>query len=89
MDASPLAMAGLALLVEAGLNRVCQIVLWSSARWRGTEWPVRVVKWQYWFTTPEEKRRTSAWCRRQERGLYAPTLTLGPEGIQAVAMPPE
>jgi len=27
--------------------------------------------------------------RRQERGLYAPTLYLGPEGIQAVAMPPE
>jgi len=50
---------------------------------------VRVVKWQYWFTTPEEKRRTSAWWRRQERGLYAPTLKLGPEGIQAVALPPE
>ena len=50
---------------------------------------IRVVKWQYWFTTPEEKRRTSAWWRRQERGLYAPTLKLGPEGIQAVALPPE
>jgi len=46
------------------------------------------VKWQYWFTTAEEKRRSGAWWRRQELGLYAPTLKLGPEGIQAVAMPP-
>jgi hypothetical protein len=44
---------------------------------------VRAVKWQYWFTTPEEKRRTGAWWRREERGLYAPSLHLGPEGIEA------
>jgi len=71
LDATPLAMAVLALAVEAGLNRVCQTVLWSSARWRCTEWQCR--------------------CSRASgsRGLYAPTLTLGPEGIQAVAMPPE
>src|SRR3989442_1202706 len=36
---------------------------------------VRVVKWQYWFTTPEEKRRTSAWWRRQERGRTAVACT--------------
>jgi len=50
---------------------------------------VRAVKWQYWFTSPEEKRRTGAWWRRQQLGLYAPVLKLGPEGIQAIAVPRE
>ncbi len=35
---------------------------------------VRVVKWQYWFTTPAERRATGAWWRRQEIGEYTPTL---------------
>jgi hypothetical protein len=35
---------------------------------------VRVVKWQYWFTTPAEKRATGAWWRRQEIGEYTPPL---------------
>jgi hypothetical protein len=35
---------------------------------------VRVVKWQYWFTTPAEKRATGAWWRREELGEYAPRV---------------
>jgi lipase maturation factor 1 len=35
---------------------------------------VRAVLWQYWFTDPATKRRTGAWWRREERGLYASAL---------------
>jgi lipase maturation factor 1 len=35
---------------------------------------IRAVLWQYWFTTPEEKRATRMWWRREQLGLYAPTL---------------
>ena len=35
---------------------------------------IRVVLWQYWFTTLAEKRATGMWWRRQWLGLYAPTL---------------
>jgi hypothetical protein len=49
---------------------------------------VRAVKWQYWFTTPEEKRRTGAWWRREDRGLYAPALHRDPSGqVRPVQMP--
>src|SRR5215813_5819037 len=46
---------------------------------------VRAVKWQYWFTTPEEKRATGAYWRRVEVGLYAPELHKGGERIEAVS----
>jgi hypothetical protein len=36
---------------------------------------VRAVLWQYWFSTPEEKRTQGVWWRRQMLGTYAPTLT--------------
>jgi lipase maturation factor len=35
---------------------------------------VRVVIWQYWFTTLEEKRRTGAWWNRKLLGEYAPGI---------------
>ena len=35
---------------------------------------VRTVKWQYWFTTLEEHRRTGAWWTRKELGVYVPVL---------------
>jgi hypothetical protein len=41
---------------------------------------IRVVLWQYWFTTMAEKRKGGVWWRRQLLGLYAPTLTLQPDG---------
>jgi lipase maturation factor 1 len=49
---------------------------------------VRAIFWQYWFTTMEEKRKTGLWWRRQMLGLYAPTLTLDPDGkIRVVEWP--
>jgi hypothetical protein len=41
---------------------------------------VRVVIWQYWFTTPAEKRSQGIWWRRQILGLYAPTLERESDG---------
>jgi hypothetical protein len=35
---------------------------------------IRVVLWQYWFTSMSEKRQTGMWWRRQLVGRYAPTL---------------
>jgi uncharacterized membrane protein YphA (DoxX/SURF4 family) len=35
---------------------------------------VRTVRWQYWFTTPAEKRATGNWWRRERLDLYAPVM---------------
>ena len=48
---------------------------------------VRAVKWQYWFTTPEEKRQTGAWWRRELLGLYAPALRKTGSEIKPIEMP--
>jgi len=45
---------------------------------------VRVVVWRYWFTTPAEKRSQGLWWRRQQLGLYAPTLERQSDGRIAV-----
>ena len=31
---------------------------------------VRTIRWQYWFTDLETKRRTGAWWRRRELGMF-------------------
>ena len=41
---------------------------------------VRAVLWQYWFSTPEEKRAQGIWWTRKLLGLYAPTLGKDSEG---------
>jgi hypothetical protein len=41
---------------------------------------VRAVIWQYWFTTPAEKHSQGLWWRRQQLGLYAPTLERESDG---------
>jgi lipase maturation factor 1 len=41
---------------------------------------MRVMIWQYWFTTLEEKRRTGAWWNRKLLGEYAPGLKRLPNG---------
>jgi hypothetical protein len=41
---------------------------------------VRCVIWQYWFTTPDEKRAQGMWWRRQQLGIYAPTLERESDG---------
>jgi len=48
---------------------------------------VRAVKWQYWFTSAEEKRRKGAWWRREELGLYAPALKNEAGEMRPVQMP--
>ena len=50
---------------------------------------VRAVIRQYWFTSLEEKRRTGMWWRREELGLYAPTLTRMPDGKLGVVEWPQ
>jgi lipase maturation factor 1 len=41
---------------------------------------VRVVIWQYWFTSMSERRTQGLWWRRQFLGLYAPTMEREPDG---------
>jgi hypothetical protein len=49
---------------------------------------IRVLLWQYWFTTMKEKRETGVWWRRQLLGLYAPTIEQAPDGkIKVVEWP--
>jgi hypothetical protein len=49
---------------------------------------IRVVLWQYWFTSLPEKRATGNWWRRQMLGLYAPTLEKNANGeIHVVEWP--
>ena len=41
---------------------------------------VRAVLWQYWFTDRDTKRRTGAWWRRTELGLFSGVLSRRPDG---------
>jgi lipase maturation factor len=50
---------------------------------------VRVVLWQYWFTSMSERRSTGHWWRREFLGLYAPVLQLQPDGSAAIVQLPE
>jgi hypothetical protein len=50
---------------------------------------VRAIIWQYWFTTPAEKRSQGTWWRRQQLGLYAPVLERESDGrIVVLQWPP-
>jgi len=50
---------------------------------------VRAVIWQYWFTTPTERRSQGTWWRRQQLGLYAPVLERESDGrIVVLQWPP-
>jgi len=63
--------------------------LFSSNPFEGKPPPayLRAVKWQYWFTTPAEKRATGAWWKRELIGLYAPELRRTATGFEAVEVP--
>lgn len=41
---------------------------------------VKVIRWQYWFTTWAERRKDGAWWKREKVGLYAPTLARTADG---------
>jgi lipase maturation factor 1 len=50
---------------------------------------VRAVIWQYWFTTPDEKHAQGTWWKRQQLGLYAPTLEREADGRVVVLQWPQ
>jgi hypothetical protein len=50
---------------------------------------IRAVLWQYWFTSPSEKRAQGLWWKRQPLGLYAPTLERDANGKISVAEWPD
>lgn len=45
---------------------------------------VRAVLWQYWFSDWSEKRHQGVWWRREQIGLYAPTLEREADGKKLV-----
>lgn len=50
---------------------------------------IKAVLWQYWFTTPQEKRATGMWWRREQMGIYAPTLEREADGRIVVLQWPQ
>jgi len=50
---------------------------------------IRVVLWQYWFTDRSERRDHGLWWKRQQVGLYGPTLERMPNGKIAVLDMPD
>ncbi len=58
--------------------------LFAADPFQGAPKYVRAVLWQYWFSTPAEKRATGAWWRRQVVGAYAPTFMRVADGRFAV-----
>jgi lipase maturation factor 1 len=50
---------------------------------------IRVLLWQYWFTGWSEKRKQGLWWRREQIGLYGPTLERAPDGKFAVLDMPD
>jgi predicted DCC family thiol-disulfide oxidoreductase YuxK len=50
---------------------------------------LRAVVYDYHFTTPEERRRTGAWWRREQLGLYCPVLALQNGQLVAVGAAPQ
>jgi len=50
---------------------------------------VRAVLWQYWFTDWKDKREQGLWWRRQQIGLYAPTIEREPDGKLDIVEWPE
>jgi hypothetical protein len=49
---------------------------------------VRAVIWQYWFSTPEQKRQQGLWWTREYDGTYAPTIMRGEDGGFGVVAEP-
>jgi len=49
---------------------------------------IRVLLWQYWFTSMQDKRKTGMWWSRQLLGRYAPTMERMPDGAINTIEPP-
>ena len=41
---------------------------------------IRAILWQYWFSDWQERREQGVWWRREQIGLYAPTLQRNADG---------
>ena len=41
---------------------------------------VRTMLWQYWFSTPAEKKGDGVWWRRDLVGTYSPAITIAADG---------
>lgn len=50
---------------------------------------IRVVIWQYWFSSAAEKHAQGVWWRRELLGLYAPTIELESDGKVGVVEFPQ
>ena len=50
---------------------------------------VRAVLWQYWFSDWSDKRTQGLWWRREQIGLYAPTLERLPDGKFTILVWPD
>ena len=49
---------------------------------------IRVLIWQYWFSSMSEKRSQGQWWRRELLGMYAPTIERETDGtIRALELP--
>jgi len=46
------------------------------------------VLWQYWFSTPEERRERGIWWTREYLGTYAPTIMRREDGRFGVVAGP-
>jgi hypothetical protein len=49
---------------------------------------MRAVLWQYWFSSPDEKKQQGVWWTRQSLGTYAPTLERTADGQYRVVAEP-
>jgi hypothetical protein len=77
-QASPWVVAAQARLVE-GSDEV--LSLFRRDPFRGhPPAMVRTVRWQYWFTSPEAKRKTGAWWTREFLGVFAGVVSRQPDG---------
>ncbi len=50
---------------------------------------IRAVLWQYWFSTPEQKREQGVWWTRKLLGTFAPTIERRPDGRYGELAPPD
>jgi hypothetical protein len=76
--AAPWVVNAQARLVEGSPS---VLALFRRDPFSGTPPPeVRTVLWQYWFTDWDTHRKTGAWWRRKQLGLFAGTVTRQPDG---------
>ncbi|MFB6294860.1 MAG: lipase maturation factor family protein, partial [Candidatus Nanohaloarchaea archaeon] len=51
-------------------------------------WYIRILRYEYEFTSPREKRRTGDWWRASDRKVYLPPLTIEDGRLVRADRPP-